>query len=413
MNRPLSVVKQKYSSVLEDLRVELSRFSDKALATVLCIPRHGHAVTGVCLENLYEQTDETIAVVYVDVVSPPEVRRYLERQSLERPGFFHLKIDDYISRQTARLLVLDCVSAPFTVFMDNNMLVGKGWLAGLVRCADMDAADVVSPFIVMQGGNVHFSGARLARKSGNRVSRTQTTRACPMAVPISKVTPEKLEIDFAESHCCLLRTAAFKGRIPEVFLEELHNSFSLAVSTHILKTTFNCRMVIDPETIVSILPIAFGYDIPWIFESYNDLRCFQSSYELNESIVGTADSTTLGNLLWHRKHLIYLLYSMMGQENLWRNDLLRPDEVPDYVDGYDKPMPVNVITRIESEVIPFVQEKYPGYGAHIHGWLYDIGGIIRSIEQKQEEFTREPPGRLSTPRGFWWRRLASENRSLY
>ena len=85
------------------------------------------------------------------------------------------------------------------------------------------------------------------------------------------------QIDFGESHCCLIRTDYFRGSAAELFLEDMHNTFTMAVATQRIHRQSQCRMLIEPKAVVSILPIGFGYDIPWLFECYNNLAMFKVS----------------------------------------------------------------------------------------------------------------------------------------
>jgi hypothetical protein len=406
MNRSYEALKEQLRPQLDSLNAKLGAATvDGRRATVICIPRHGYATTRINVDSLYERTAERFLLIYVDVGSPPNVREYLEEQAKIRPDFFYLRVDEMISRQTARLLVLDLVPTPYTVFMDNNMLLGDGWLSSLIRTAEQDAADVVSPFIVMQGGNVHFSGSKIVKVSDTHHQRKQTTAECPLGAPLSEVTPRKLEIDFAESHCCLMRTKAFRARIDELFMEDMHNSHTLAVASYLLKTRHGSRMLVDPGAVVYILPVGFGYDIPWLFGSYNDLACFKASYTLHEAVAGRASSSILNNLRWHRKHLLYLLLSMTGNRHLERTDMLKPAEVPSYIDGYDKALPEDIIARVEDTVMPFLERHYPQYRPHLLAWLYDISGIIADIDRKADELAAGSQAAWWRRRPLWWKRM--------
>src|SRR5439155_5252305 len=152
--------------------------------------------------------------------------------------------------------------------------------------------------------------------------------------------------DFGESHCCLIRTDYFRGSAAELFLEDMHNTFTMAVATQRIHRQSQCRMLIEPKAVVSILPIGFGYDIPWLFECYNNLAMFKVSLARYEEEAGKSEWPVLANLKWHREHLLYLLLTISEEDNLENTGLLQPDEVPNYVRGYDKPMPEDALFRI-------------------------------------------------------------------
>jgi hypothetical protein len=58
-------------------------------------------------------------------------------------------------------------------------------------------------------------------------------------------------------------------------------------------------------------------------------------------------------------HLKYLLLTMLEEDRLTRADLLRPDEVPDSVVGYDRPLPPGHMRRIHEGIVPYMLQHYP------------------------------------------------------
>jgi hypothetical protein len=124
-------------------------------------------------------------------------------------------------------------------------------------------------------------------------------------------------------------------------------------------------MLVDPESVVSILPLGFAYDLPWILGAYNDLTCFKQSYGLYSDRIAHFPLV----LDWHRKHLLYLLLSMSEHKSLAREDLLEMDEVPAYIHGYDWPLPADTLENIERDVVPFVANRYPTLMPALRMWL--------------------------------------------
>src|SRR5215831_5223243 len=235
------------ASCLNNVRRRLAEETGDIPVTVVFVVRHGYATTRASLESLYATTRIPFIVFHLDINSPTMVRQYLAGEAVNRKNFFHITIDEYVSRQTARLLVLDMITTPYTVFVDNNILFTERWLEQLIETSKKDDASVVSPLIVMHGGNVHFSGARLELLEAGLYKRTQTTEKAPMAIPLKNAQPEKMEIDFAESHCCLIKTDCFCGKASEFFLEDMHNSFPLAIATQRIQRQSQCRMLIEPK----------------------------------------------------------------------------------------------------------------------------------------------------------------------
>ena len=379
------------ANCLNDVRRRLASVLEQSIrVTIVCVVRHGYATTRASLESLCATTRIPFTVFYLDINSPAAVRQYLAEQAASRNNFFHIPIGEYVSRQTARLLVLDMIRTQYTVFVDNNILFSRGWLEQLIETSEKDDAAVVSPLIVMQGGNVHFSGAKLERLGSGVYRQTQTTEKAPMGVALKDAEPEKIEIDFCESHCCLIRTDCFRGKAAEFFLEDMHNSFSLAIATHRIRRQTQCRMLVEPKAVVSILPIAFGYDIPWLFECYNSLEMFKLSYARHQEQVGKSDSSSLENLKWHRMHLLYLLLTMTEKNHLENTALLQVHEVPKYVDGYDKALPEDALFRIRKHVRPFIEKHYAQYCALLEMWIYEINDVIENIDGKIRGVARRP-----------------------
>ncbi len=360
--------------------------------TVICVPRHGHATAKVNVESLYASTSTKFVMLYVDVASPACVSQYLEEQARIRQNFFHVRIEANVSRQIARLAVLDLVTTEYTLFTDNNMLYTPGWLETLLRTTGEERAAVASPFIVMQGGNIHFSASTVTTNPDGTVMRRQDTPDLAQGSSLANAEPRMMDIDFAESHTCMIATEAFKGRIATLFPEAMHNSHTLAYATYLLKTEFGCRMIVDPDSLTSILPIGFGYDLPWIFEVYNDLACFKQSYGRYSGRIAEFPLV----LDWHRKHLLYVLLSMVEHDTLRRQDLLETREVPPYLYGYDWPLPADTVDRIERDVVPFVEERYPELLDDLRLWLDDkMDAALGSVPERSSHALGERDRRIA------------------
>ena len=73
-----------------------------------------------------------------------QARRYLEARAREA-RFTLVRRDDYLSPNDARNLGFACVDTPYVAFVDNNAVVGDGWLDDLLECARTTSAAFVSP----------------------------------------------------------------------------------------------------------------------------------------------------------------------------------------------------------------------------------------------------------------------------
>lgn len=344
-----------------------------AEVTIICLVRHGHATARVCLESLYASTSAPVRVIYVDIGSPAEVRRYLAERAATREGFSHLRFDGFISRQTARIKALEGVTTPLVVFLDNNMLCPSGWLEKLLATRAQTDAAIVSPIIVTHGGRVHFSGAVIARKrwrfiGPKRTYRAQEQPAAPVGTMLADCRPRRIEIDFAESHCCLAATEDL--RLPGVLDERMHNAHTTCAAAYRLKTSFGRKIVVEPTSVVAIAPIGFGYDLPWMCRSYLRPDLLREAYRRLEALMGTGPGTDARNAFrWHAKHLKYLLLTMLEDNRFEREDFLAPEEVPASLKGYDLPLPGDADNVIRTEILPRVERRYPDLVDSLAQWL--------------------------------------------
>jgi GT2 family glycosyltransferase len=124
------------------------------------VPRERFNYTRASLEALYRYTDRPLRVVYVDGGSPSRVQRYLESAARDR-GFDLIRSDGLLAPNHARNLALAKVRTKYAVFIDNDVIVGPGWLPPLVRCAEETNAAVVGPLVCESlplHSTIHFAG---------------------------------------------------------------------------------------------------------------------------------------------------------------------------------------------------------------------------------------------------------------
>ena len=346
--------------------------------TVLCVVRHGHATTQVTVESLYRNTEVPFRLIYADIASPPVVEDYLKEQVFQREGFVHLRFDDMVSRQIARRKGLEQIETDFVVMVDNNMVFEERWLENLLAAANETGATVVSPLIVTRGGDVHFSGGRVELRRGWRtlgrkaVYRPHHQAAAPVGANLATLRPRRVEIDFAESHCCLVRTESLRR---EGVLEvEMHNAHTLCAAAYKLKREHGERLVLEPSSVAAIVPIGCGYDLPWLCRCYMQPELIRGSYQRLQWLIGRGPGTDLApGMRWHTKHFKYILLTMLEDDRLSRNSLLRSDEIPESVRGYDKPLRANADERIRDGVVPYVAAHHPQLVAPLSACLEDGG----------------------------------------
>ena len=344
--------------------------------TVLCVVRHGHATTAVTVECLLDSTKVPFHIVYADIASPPSVERYLARLAASRDRVTHLRFEHLLPRQAARIAALQHVNTRFVVLLDNNVICEPGWLEKLLEAREETGASVVSPIIVTRGGRIHFSAGlveqrRRLRSLGRKtLVRPHGQPDAPVRSLLEEVTPRVVDIDFAESHCCL--ASADDLRLPGVLEEGMANAHTTCYASYRLKHVFGKRLVLEPAAVVSLVPIGFGYDLPWICRCYMRPDLIAGSYRLLERLIGKGPGTDvkIGGQ-WHAMHLKYLLLTMLEGDRFGRDDYLSLDEIPKSLTGYDVALPPDADRVIRREILPRIEQRYPDLVEPLMRWLGD------------------------------------------
>jgi GT2 family glycosyltransferase len=283
-----------------------------ARATIVVVPRERFSKAAESLESIYASTDTPFELVYVDGGSPRRLREWLAVQAEQR-GFRLLRFDRYLSPNEARNLGFAEVDTEYVVFIDNDVLVQKGWLARLIECADETEAAVVSPLICEDGfDRVHFAGGEvgiteeeaedggLMRRVHDRIRFHQRE----MASVSSELHRE--ECGLCEFHCVLARSAVVEhiGRLDERLMSTReHLDFCLAIAET------GGSVWVEPRSVVAYLtppPLDLTdlhfYSLRWSDDwERRSLRRFREKWGLADDDFFKARLNRLG---WRRHNTI-------------------------------------------------------------------------------------------------------------
>ncbi|MGF1596212.1 MAG: glycosyltransferase family 2 protein [Acidimicrobiales bacterium] len=183
--------------------------SPEPVVTIVVTPRERFGLSQASLESIYANTTVDFRLVYVDGNAPSRTGNYLRSTAAER-GFELISSPEYLSPNRARNLGLAGVTTPFVVFVDNDLVVAKGWLRRLLACAEETGAAIVGP-LYMEGDPgqdiVHMAGGdyTLDGETGKRrfttVHRLQGQRLDEIGTELVREP-----VGFVEFHCLLART---------------------------------------------------------------------------------------------------------------------------------------------------------------------------------------------------------------
>jgi len=256
--------------------------------TVVVAPREQFRMTRPALESIFAHTEVPYKLVYVDGGSPAPVRRYLERRAQQR-GFTLIRTEHYLSPMEARGLALPHVDTEYVCFVDNDVLVSRGWLNRLLRCAEETEAWAVGPLycngdparelIHMAGGEAH-----IVEEHGRRAFfEEHRFPQRPLREVRAHLRREPTEL--VEFHCKLLRREVFDkfdGQEPRY----LSCTESLDLCLRLRQAGY--PVMLEPAAVVSNLqPPPFAWsDLPFYLLRWSDawnrisLQRFREQWDL-------------------------------------------------------------------------------------------------------------------------------------
>ena len=256
--------------------------------TVVVSPREQFRWTRPALESVFAHTEVPYKLVYIDGASPAPVQRYLRLRARQR-GFTLVRSEHYISPMEARALALPHVDTEYVCFVDNDVLVTRGWLDRLVRCADETEAWAVGPLYCNEEparGLIHMAGglAHILEENGRR-SFFEEHRFPRRLVREVQAHLRREPTELVEFHCKLLRTEAF-DKFDLLDKRYLSCGESLDLCLQLREAGY--PVYLEPSAIVSNQPPPpfLRSGLPFYLLRWSDawnrisLRCFRERWSL-------------------------------------------------------------------------------------------------------------------------------------
>jgi GT2 family glycosyltransferase len=244
------------------------------MVTIVVVPRERFSYSQQSLESVYSETDDyPFELVYVDGGSSPATKRYLKEQAQLR-GFTLIRTDHYLSPNRARNLGIQAARGKYIVFVDNDVLVQRGWLQKLVECAEETGATVVGTLTCIDnpvhevvhngGGETHIE----IHAEDNKIARYAIQRSYLEGKRVSKISEEltRVQCEFVEFHTALVRKAFFDqhGLLDEGLLSTREH-IDLCLSAAKVGGTIYC----ERQSIVTYMT---GAEFDWHDYTYFALR---------------------------------------------------------------------------------------------------------------------------------------------
>lgn len=223
--------------------------------TIIVVPRERFSYAQASLESIFADTTEPFNLVYVDGNSPPVLQQYLEKQA-RTLNFELIRREYYLSPNHARNIGLEQVKTPYLVFMDNDVIVSKGWLRHLLQCAQDTDAAVVGPLMCQDEPvheTVHFAGGESHIWIDKLGRRRLKEKMCHQGRAVTHIQSQltRQPTELAEFHCVLVKTEIFQaiGSLDEDFWNtKEHLDFCMTVA----QAGFS--IYLEPSAIVTYVP---------------------------------------------------------------------------------------------------------------------------------------------------------------
>jgi GT2 family glycosyltransferase len=205
-------------------------------ATIVMTARERHAFAETSIESIVQGTGRPYRFIYLDVQSPDWLRKTFARRASEW-GLEVVRFDEPLWPHEARNRVVGSIATDYIVFIDNDVLVAKGWLEALVACADETGAGIVGPLYLQGDGvnppKIHMAGGKLIEEAAEHGQRHLVdVRLLSDKDPSEVASALRRETcDFLEYHCTLIRTDLVRdGSLLDRSIRCVHEHVDTALS---------------------------------------------------------------------------------------------------------------------------------------------------------------------------------------
>lgn len=239
--------------------------------TIVMTARERHSRAEAAIEAIVAETPRPYRLIYLDIDSPAWLRRVFTSRAAEW-GLEVVSMDGCLWPHQARVRIIESIATPYTVFIDNDVDVGPGWLEPLVACADATGAGIVGPLYLtgdgVQAARIHMAGGRLVR------SHDPDGLVLDEAHVLANEDPRRVAdqlrrqpCDFVEYHCMLIRTELLRAGVLDPRITCVHEH----IDTSLTAGRLGYETYIEPAARVSYLG-----DSDYLLE---DLPIFRSRWQ--------------------------------------------------------------------------------------------------------------------------------------
>ena len=235
-------------------------------------------VAAESLERIFEHTKIPFNLIIVDCNTPAKYWREIEAVIEGRPNVRVLREDRYLLPNESRNLAIPECQDELLCFIENDNLVGEGWLEQLIAALEEECADAAVP-LLMEGR----PGSKQPHFDDNMgyVHTTETAAGPRLEIlprPVKKgadvgTTDRRIE-EFLETHVILFKREVF-DKIG-LFDPDLNASEEIDLSLSLRKA--GLRICYDPKCVVHYILPSFPvpeedrglFEIKWNFQKVQE-----------------------------------------------------------------------------------------------------------------------------------------------
>lgn len=232
--------------------------------TIIVTQRERFCLSKLSLESILADDSYPFELIYVDCNSPSQVKEYLQEQAEKHQFMRLIRYEKYLRQNVARNLALPLVNdSQYLVFIENDIIIEKGWLKPIVECAEQEEAAIVSP-LILEGNpkspnkQVHILGVNLnfeIQESGQRRLKIQHLMHHEK---LADQILQRSEVDAVEFHCALVRHSLLE-KIP---LDEVFDNLESHIDLCIQAKNIGEKVFVEPSSRVTFLDprLVYGFD---------------------------------------------------------------------------------------------------------------------------------------------------------
>jgi GT2 family glycosyltransferase len=225
--------------------------------TVIVTPRERYSIARRTFESVAANTPGDQHFVYVAGGAPPDFQRFLQ-DGCRRPNYELIVAPEFLAPNVARNLGLARADTEYVAFLENDVVVEPGWLDALVRCAEEEAADLVSPLCLIgepSDLNLHNLGGKLLIEDrGGQIWMRERHYYGQINLRGMLERLTRRPTDYSEFHCALVRRSVFE-RIG--LLDETIGGSAEHIDLGMHLRALGCRGFAEPTAVVSHLAIGY------------------------------------------------------------------------------------------------------------------------------------------------------------